>query len=47
VDAGIGLGHIAAQATLDKYRPIFDSRLATDCRLGLAPVFTTLEDAVW
>jgi len=51
-DAIVGAGSAGyyaaktSQAALDKYRPIFESRLATATRLGLAPVFTTLEDAV-
>ena len=40
-------GYYAAktsQEALEVYRPIFESRLALQTRLGLAPVFRTLED---
>ncbi|HWO60160.1 MAG TPA: LLM class flavin-dependent oxidoreductase [Umezawaea sp.] len=51
-DAIVGAGSAGyyaaktSQEAVDKYRPIFDSRLATATGLGLTPVFTTVEDAV-
>jgi alkanesulfonate monooxygenase SsuD/methylene tetrahydromethanopterin reductase-like flavin-dependent oxidoreductase (luciferase family) len=42
-------GYYAArtsQEAFDTYRPIFDRRLALSRRLGLQPVFPTLEDAI-
>ena len=51
-DAVVGAGSAGyyaaktSQEAVDKYRPIFDSRLATATGLGLTPVFTTVEDAV-
>ena len=35
-----------SQDAIETYRPIFDARLATFRRLGLQPVFPTLEDAI-
>lgn len=48
-DAVVGAGYYASktsQEAVDKYRPIFESRLATQTKLGLPPVFTTIEDLV-
>jgi alkanesulfonate monooxygenase SsuD/methylene tetrahydromethanopterin reductase-like flavin-dependent oxidoreductase (luciferase family) len=42
-------GYYAAptsQEAIETYRPIFDARLASFKRLGMTPVFPTLEDAV-
>jgi alkanesulfonate monooxygenase SsuD/methylene tetrahydromethanopterin reductase-like flavin-dependent oxidoreductase (luciferase family) len=42
-------GYYAArtsQEAIETYRPIFDARLAAFRRLGLTPVFPTLEDAI-
>ena len=35
-----------SQDAIETYRPIFDARLATFRKLGLQPVFPTLEDAI-
>ncbi|GAA2556739.1 LLM class flavin-dependent oxidoreductase [Winogradskya consettensis] len=51
-DALVGAGSAGyyaaktSQEAIDTYRPIFDARIATFRRLGLEPVFTTLEDAI-
>ncbi len=39
-------GARTSQEAVETYRPIFDARLAMFRRLGLAPVFPTLEDAI-
>jgi alkanesulfonate monooxygenase SsuD/methylene tetrahydromethanopterin reductase-like flavin-dependent oxidoreductase (luciferase family) len=50
--AAVGAGsagyyaHPNSQVALDTYRPIFEGQLAFQQRLGLEPVFTTLEDFV-
>ncbi|MEU4226432.1 LLM class flavin-dependent oxidoreductase [Nonomuraea sp. NPDC026600] len=36
----------SSQEAIETYRPIFDARLALFAKLGLKPVFTTLEDAI-
>ncbi|MBT2227622.1 LLM class flavin-dependent oxidoreductase [Nonomuraea sp. NEAU-A123] len=36
----------SSQEAIETYRPIFDARLALFAKLGLKPVFSTLEDAI-
>lgn len=48
VGAGTAGFHVArtSQEAIETYRPIFESRLAMQTRLGLEPVFRTLDDFV-
>jgi alkanesulfonate monooxygenase SsuD/methylene tetrahydromethanopterin reductase-like flavin-dependent oxidoreductase (luciferase family) len=51
-DALVGAGSAGfyaartSQEAIETYRPIFDARLATFRRVGVEPVFATLEDAI-